>query len=180
MNTVDKILGESEDTLQMFLDLIKTIMDYDLYDGTMEDFRRMQSKAMAQAKAIPGLIGSPIWELVIKNYLTFAHRVTDMEWGLPRNFGPHAKVHHDGRRERLTYLEDYHYDQDQNLKYSVWDAMKSGQFSPHKDLMGSIIGGDPFQEKFTFDMVTPENRPYLEQLAKMFGWDGPEDILDEE
>jgi hypothetical protein len=46
--------------------------------------------------------------------------------------------------------------------------------------MGSIIGGDPFQEKFTFDMVTPENRPYLEQLAKMFGWDGPEDILDEE
>lgn len=78
-------------------------------------------------------------------------------------------------------LEDWHEEIHYDLATEVIRAIKSGQFNPHKDMVQSMLVGDPFQERYNFDSVTPANEGYLQQICDLFSgpWATPQDVVDE-
>jgi hypothetical protein len=129
---------------------------------------------MRQARQIDGLFGSRVWP-EIQGYLDFVESAVK----LPHNSQSLRSTSRD------TFIEDSN-DGLQNryfdLAYEVIRAIKSGQFSPHKDMVQSMLGGDPFQERYNFDSVTPANEGYLQQIVDIFGggpWSTPQDVVDE-
>lgn len=172
MKCTDRILGESEDDpLQKFLHLLRTILDFDLYEGGLLDYDRLVPEVIRQARQIDGLLGSRVWP-EIQRYLDFIERAAKL---------PHNSPYGLRRTPRDTFLEDWHQEIHYDLATEVIRAIKSGQFSPHKDMVQSMLGGDPFQERYNFDSVTPANEGYLQQICDLFSGFGvsPQDVVDE-
>lgn len=172
MKCIDRILGESEDDpLQKFLHLLRTILDIDLYECGLSHYVELVPEVMRQASQIDGLLGSKVW-LEIQKYLHFIERAVKL---------PHNSPYGLRTTARDTFLEDRHQEIHMDLATEVIRAIKSGQFSPHKDMVQSMLGGDPFQERYNFDSVTPANEGYLQQICDLFSgpWEGPQDVVDE-
>lgn len=169
MATTGKILGESEDDpLQSFLDMLRIIMDFDLYDSNVPDYKRMEQTVIQKASNISGLLGSDVW-LEIQEYLDFmAHTIR-----LAASEGPLSA--------RDTFLEDHHQEKHYDLAMEVMNAIKNGQFNPSGGLLQSVLSNDPFEEKYDFRSVNPTNIGYLRQISDMFQgpWSSPEDVVDE-
>ncbi len=165
MKYIDKILGESEDDpLSKFLHLLRTILGFDIYEGDLSDYDQLAPEVMRQARQIDGLLESEVW-LTIEDYLDFTESV--------------VKLPHDVHRLRHEEWAMVHR---QDLAYRVIRAINSGQFSPPKDMVQSMLGGDPFQERYNFDSVTPANEGYLQQIVDIFGgepWSTPQNVIDE-
>lgn len=171
MKCIDRILGESEDDpLQKFLHLLRTILDFDLYECGHYAFIELVPEVMRQARQIDGLLGSRVW-LEIQRYLDFIERAAE----LPHNSQSLRSTSRD------TFLEDWHEEIHYDLATEVIRAIKSGQFNPHKDMVQSMLVGDPFQERYNFDSVTPANEGYLQQICDLFSgpWATPQDVVDE-
>ena len=172
MATTSKILGESEDDpLQSFLDMLRIIMDFDLYDSTMPDYKRMEQaviqKAASNIDLAAALLGSDVW-LEIQEYLDFMAST--------------IRLASEGRfSARDTFLEDNHQEKHYDLALEVMNAIKNGQFNPSGGLLQSVLSNDPFEERYNFRSVNPTNIGYLRQISDMFQgpWSSPEDVVDE-
>ena len=172
MATTSKILGESEDDpLQSFLDMLRIIMDFDLYDSTMPDYKRMEQAVIQKASnsidLAAALLGSDVW-LEIQEYLDFMAST--------------IRLASEGRfSARDTFLEDNHQEKHYDLALEVMNAIKNGQFNPSGGLLQSVLSNDPFEERYNFRSVNPTNIGYLRQISDMFQgpWSSPEDVVDE-
>ena len=172
MATTSKILGESEDDpLQSFLDMLRIIMDFDLYDSTMPDYKRMEQAVIQKASnsidLAAALLGSDVW-LEIQEYLDFMAST--------------IRLASEGRfSARDTFLEDNHQEKHYDLAVEVMNAIKNGQFNPSGGLLQSVLSNDPFEERYNFRSVNPTNIGYLRQISDMFQgpWSSPEDVVDE-
>ena len=172
MATTSKILGESEDDpLQSFLDMLRIMMDFDLYECGLSDYDRLVSEVIRQASQIDGLLGSKVW-LEIQRYLDFIERVAEL---------PHNSPYGLRTTSRDTFLEDRHQEIHFDLAVEVMNAIKNGQFNPSGGLLQSVLSNDPFEEKYDFRSVNPTNIGYLRQISDMFQgpWSSPEDVVDE-
>jgi hypothetical protein len=171
MATTSKILGESEDDpLQSFLDMLRIIMDFDLYDSNGPDYKRMEQAVIQKASNIDlaaALLGSDVW-LEIQEYLDFMAST--------------IRLASEGRfSARDTFLEDNHQEKHYDLAVEVMNAIKNGQFNPSGGLLQSVLSNDPFEERYNFRSVNPTNIGYLRQISDMFQgpWSSPEDVVDE-
>jgi hypothetical protein len=171
MATTSKILGESEDDpLQSFLDMLRIIMDFDLYDSNGPDYKRMEQAVIQKASNISlcaALLGSDVW-LEIQEYLDFMAST--------------IRLASEGRfSARDTFLEDNHQEKHYDLAVEVMNAIKNGQFNPSGGLLQSVLSNDPFEERYNFRSVNPTNIGYLRQISDMFQgpWSSPEDVVDE-
>jgi len=182
MNTTSRILGEAtrsvrlceseNDPLQSFLDMLRIIMDFDLYRSEFFDYKRMSQAVIQRAANIDGLLGSEVW-LEIQRYLDFMASAVRQPHGTQKYYGLATA--------RDTFLEDNGQEKHFDLAYEVLRSIKSGQFNPSGGLMQSVLSGDAFQERYDFSSVTPSNVGYLKQIAYLFQgpWATPEDVVDE-
>lgn len=171
--SVSRIICESEnDPLQSFLDMLRIIMDFDLYESEFSDYKRMTKAVIQNASNISGLLGSNVW-LEIQRYLDFMASAVRQ---------PHGNDFLTLRTTaRDTFLEDNYQEKHHDLALEVIRSIKGGQFNPIGGLMQSVLSGDPFEERYDFNSVTPHNAGYLKQICDMFNgpWSSPEDVVDE-
>lgn len=184
MATTSRIMGESkDDPLQGFLDMLRIMLDFDLYGSEFSDYKRM-AQAVAQGAAnIDGLLGSEVW-LEIQRYLDFmasAVRQPNPQSGGLYIYMRNGLTKYGLSTARDTFLEDNHQEKHYDLAYEVLRSIKSGQFNPSGGLMQSVLSGDAFQERYDFSSVTPSNVGYLNQIVDLFQgpWTTPEDVVDD-
>ena len=162
---IDRILGESkDDPLQSFLDLLRILMDFGIDDATPQDFERLVRHLNRRADGIDGLDGSRVWGAIWK-YLDFVQDVTS-ETG----------------DQKYDTIEDRHQEEFFDLANEVIVAIGKGQFNPNPGMVQSVLSGDPFEEKYSFSSVTPQNRHYLQEIVYILSggpWYTPEDVADE-
>jgi hypothetical protein len=163
MNTTSRILGEANDAMQAFLNLVKALRDFDEYGSDATDYASLKRNVESQWSALPPSIkndeGIKVAVEDHLNYLDFATCIDD-------------------EFEREDYVEEEFYIPI-NLLNALLRAIKSGLFNNDRGLLGDVLSGDPFGESDQFTDVTPENRPYLEQIAQLFDfkYSSPEDVI---
>jgi hypothetical protein len=161
--SVSRILGEANDALQAFLNLVKDLRDFDEYGSDATDFASLKIDVENQWNDLPlSVKNDENLEIAVENYLNFL----DFATGLSDEF------------EREDFIEEeFHIPLD--LLHDLLRAIKSGLFNNDRGLLGGVLSGDPFGEANQFTEITPENRPYLEQIAKMFDfkYSSPEDVI---
>jgi len=170
---IDSLCESENDPLQRFLDMLRIMLDFDLYGSEFSDYKRM-AQAVAQGAAnIDGLLGSEVW-LEIQRYLDFMASAV-------RQPNPNGLTKYGLSTARDTFLEDNHQEKHYDLSYEVLRSIKSGQFNPSGGLMQSVLSGDAFQERYDFSSVTPSNVGYLKQIVDLFQgpWTTPEDVVDD-
>ena len=161
--SVSRILGEANDALQAFLNLVKDLRDFDEYGSDATDFTSLKIDVENQWNDLPPSVkNDENLEIAVENYLNFL----DFATGLSDEF------------EREDFIEEeFHIPL--HLLDDLLRAIKSGLFNNDRGLLGDVLSGDPFGEANQFTEITPENRPYLEQIAKMFDfkYSSPEDVI---
>jgi hypothetical protein len=170
---IDSLCESENDPLQRFLDMLRIIMDFDLYGSEFSDYKWMKRAVIQRAANIDGLLGSEVW-LEIRRYLDFmASAVRQPHSGGLLKYGLSTA--------RDTFLEDNRREKHYDLAFEVLRSIKSGQFNPSGGLMQSVLSGDAFQERYDFSSVTPSNVGYLNQIVDLFQgpWTTPEDLVDE-
>jgi hypothetical protein len=163
IDSVSRILGEANDALQAFLNLVKDLRDFDEYGSDATDFASLKIDVESQWNDLPPSIkGDEGIKVAVEDYLNYL----DFATGVDDEF------------EREDYIEEQFYIP-LNLLHALLRAIKSGLFNNDRGILGGVLSGDPFGESDQFTDVTPENRPYLEQIAQLFdfNYSSPEDVI---
>jgi hypothetical protein len=140
-------------------------MDFDIYDSGPQAFKKLVAQLNRMADGIDGLDGSSVWGAIWK-YLDFVQDVIASET----------------EDQKYDTIDDRHHEEFFDLAHEVVAAIGRGQFSPNPGMVQSVLSGDPFEEKYNFSSVTPQNRHYLQQIVDVLSggpWYTPEDVADE-